>query len=146
MGVVAVTQRVDGERQLVGLVIDVLPATGVRDVSRRVRRVLGLHATIHDGGTCALPMGRQLWGCGNGISIIQIIGTSTPSTNSVVQLLLPELLPEKQSSNCGFGGRAQLWPNLRETIYFNQSTIIHVFEARKPKHGKTNLVTNHFRK
>ena len=49
LGVVAVTQKVDGERQLVGLVIDVLPTAGVRDVSRRSRHGLGLHATISDG-------------------------------------------------------------------------------------------------
>ena len=49
LGVAAVAKRVDGERQFVVLLIDVLPATGVRDVSRRAWRVLGLHATIHDG-------------------------------------------------------------------------------------------------
>ena len=32
LGVVAVTQRVDGERQLVGLVIDVLPTAMCRGV------------------------------------------------------------------------------------------------------------------
>ena len=66
LGVAAVAPRDDGERQLVGLVIDVLPATVVRDVSRRARHGLGLHATIRDGGTCALQMGRQCKGCGGG--------------------------------------------------------------------------------
>ena len=49
LGVAAMAQRVDGERQLVGLVIDVLPTAGVRDVSRCARHGLGLHATIRDG-------------------------------------------------------------------------------------------------
>ena len=49
LGVAAGAPRVDRERQLVGLVIDVVPATVVGDVSRRDRHVLGLHATIRDG-------------------------------------------------------------------------------------------------
>ena len=84
LGVAAMAQRDDGERQLGGWLVNILPPEPLRDVLRRARHVLGLHATIHDGGTCALQMGRQCGGCGNGISIIQINGTSTPSTNSVV--------------------------------------------------------------
>ena len=38
----------------------------LRNAVRHARRVLGLHATIRDGGTCALQMGRQCKGCGGG--------------------------------------------------------------------------------
>ena len=49
LGVAAMAQRDDGERQLGGWLVNILPPEPLRDASRRARRVLGLHTTIRDG-------------------------------------------------------------------------------------------------
>ena len=49
VGVAAMAPRDVGERQLVGLLINILPPEPLRDAARRDRRVLGLHTTIRDG-------------------------------------------------------------------------------------------------
>ena len=49
LGVAAMAQRVDRERQLGGWLVNILPPEPLRAVSRRARRVLGLHTTIRDG-------------------------------------------------------------------------------------------------
>ena len=49
VGVAAIASRDNGKRQLVVLLIDILPLEPLRDVSRRAWHGLGLHVTIRDG-------------------------------------------------------------------------------------------------